>query len=103
MAGRAYMVFDANSNQPDGGDPGAQILANEVFKHFKLNVLMNNSVEELQVNDPESFNHPSNNLYVGVWADFKQILPTPSFGKGRKLNSSIRSFFRKRTNSFRML
>ncbi len=92
MASRAYMVFDANSNQPSGGDGGASILAQKVFEEFRIEGLLSGFSSQLQINDPQSFNNYSNNLYVGTWVDFKQKLPTPSLGKGRDLNLRSESF-----------
>ncbi|MCY4495573.1 MAG: hypothetical protein OXB92_17145, partial [Acidimicrobiaceae bacterium] len=92
MASRAYMVFDNNSNQPTGGDGDASRLAKRVFEGFKLGGLINGFTGQLQINDPQSFNRHSNNLYVGTWVDFKQKLPTPSFAAGKDLNLRSESF-----------
>ncbi len=92
MAGRAYMVFDNNSNNPAGSDNGASLLAKKVFEGFKLGGLLGGTINELQLNDPESLNNYSNNLYVGAWFDFSQVLPTPALGSGRELELRSESF-----------
>ncbi len=92
MAGRAYMAFDNNSNEPSQSDQAASILARKVFEGLKIGNLLGTSINDIQINDPESFNSYINNLYVGTWFDFNQVLPTPSLGAGRVLNLRSESF-----------
>ena len=92
MAARSYMVFDNNSNEPSGGDGGAGLLAKKVFDGFKVGGLVGSYSGNLEVHDPESFNTYINNLYVGVWTEFQQQLPTVLMGKKRTLNLRSESF-----------
>ena len=94
MAGRAYMVFDNNSNNPAGSDNGASLLAKKVFEGFKLGGLLGGTIEELELNDPESYNNYSNNLYVGAWFGFQASIADASFGFWKDFGVKIGIFFR---------
>ena len=93
LASRAYMVFDHNSNMPDGSDDKAKELAEKVFHSFNIFKLLSVPTKlPLQINDPQSFLNAPENLYVGVWTQFKQVLPVPKIGKGRAIDLRSESF-----------
>ena len=92
-ASRAYMVFDNNSNTPDGADSKASTFAKKVFESFKISALLNTSSPlQVEVHDPSNFQGHEKNLYVGLFVDFKEKLLTPLLGKGRILNLRSESF-----------
>ena len=98
MASRAYMVKEKSggvSNQPAGADAASSALAKEVFDSFSLPLLVPGLTSELQINDPESLNNNTSNLYVGVYVDFTDKLLTPVGGITKDLSFRSESFLGK--------
>jgi hypothetical protein len=86
MAGRSYMVFDNNASDPAFIDQPARQKAQAVFQKFNLTELLHDFDGRLEVNDPSAFNTPENALYIGVFAEYEDVLLTPIFGNKQDLS-----------------
>ncbi len=92
QASRAYMVGERHSNVEEGSDSFATDQATEVFESYNLPGIISGFDSSLVVEDPESNRGPSNNLFVGVRANFKQELLIPGSGKRIEIDMQSESY-----------
>ena len=89
MASRSYLVFDNNSNNPNGGaDNDAGRRAQLVFNDFNINKFIPSLKKtSIQIHDPEDGGGSARNLYVGVSFQYQDKFPLPRIGGKSKILS----------------
>ncbi len=78
MASRAYLVYDNNTNTPEGADAAAFAQAKKVFNSYSLSSFLGTD-PELKVNPPE---YGGISAYVGIYSKFEQPFSIPNFFGG---------------------
>ena len=92
MASRAYLVFDNNSNTPQGADGPALTRAKKVLQEFPLKEMMPGYPADLQVNSPQK-SDLNRKLLVGVFTEVKQkIIPPTTIMGSAMVNFRSESF-----------
>lgn len=90
MASRTYMVYDHNTNAPDGADVPAFEQSKQVFKSFHLGNFMGGIEPQLKVNHPD---FGGRSAFVGLYANFEQAFSIPKlFGGDAPLKLRSESF-----------
>lgn len=75
MASRAYLSADSEQKDPNLGDKNAEILAQNIFKHY-MPAFLKPDLSKLKVNGPTI----DKKAFVGVYYDFTQIFSLSFIG-----------------------